>query len=470
MYAYSFQGGGWNQNVQLDLVRALVEQQRFEISSYASNTGDVSRFEGRVYSNKPPGLPLLVSPVYALLYWGERWLDLVPGSPSMVSANAYVLSVFASAMPGVGTVLWLVVWFPREGASEREALLAAAGFGAGTLVWPYSGLLMSHNLVAFLLFGGFMLITAPQPGLRRLALGGGLLGWAVATDGLALPAALVCAIVAARLPATAGARAGFFGAAGAVGLILAAHNTVLFGEPFAGNRTQLDERFVDPELLLGTLGWPDPARLYWLTLHPFRGLLYCCPVFLVPVLGRIGGRTRNTPPPEARHRWARVAIPSLYLLFNLSFNGWAGGWSVGPRYLIPALPFVFSFALAGYRRFPRLSSALTGLSVVIMLSVSLVQLQIPSPNHGRPTDLDPVRETFTRLSRGEVSVTRQHVLEYAPGPIEWNPSDRWDAWNWGERVGLQGAASALPVAALSGLLFLLAASGGRSRSGAGAAG
>ena len=33
VYAYSFQGGGWNQNVQLDVVRALIEQKRFEISA-----------------------------------------------------------------------------------------------------------------------------------------------------------------------------------------------------------------------------------------------------------------------------------------------------------------------------------------------------------------------------------------------------------------------------------------------------
>jgi len=469
VYAYSFQGGGWNQNVQLDVVRALVEQQRFEISAYASNTGDVSRFGDRVYSNKPPGLPLLVAPVYGLLYWGERLLGADPSVPSMVSANAYLLSLFASALPGAGTVLLLQAWFRREGASEREALLAAVGFGAGTLVWPYSGLLMSHNLVAFLLFGGFMALTSREPRPGRLALGGGMLGWAVATDGLALPAALVCAAVVARLPLAARSRAAFFAAAGAVALILAVHNTALFGEPFAGNRMQLDERFVDPDLLLGTLGWPEPIRLYWLTVHPFRGLLYCCPVFLVPVLGLFGRAAGGAPPFAAGHRTARVVIPSLYLLFNLSFNGWVGGWSVGPRYLIPALPFLFSFSLAGYRRFPRLSVALTGLSAAIMLSVSLVQLQVPSPNEGRPTALDPVHKTLTHLWRGEVSITRQHVLEYAPGRVGRSGSDRWDAWNWGERVGLQGRASALPVGALTLLLFLFAASGSPGRTGAGAA-
>ena len=55
LYAYCFQGGGWNQNSRFDTVRALVEQGRFEITEFASNTGDVSVYQGRVYSNKTPG-------------------------------------------------------------------------------------------------------------------------------------------------------------------------------------------------------------------------------------------------------------------------------------------------------------------------------------------------------------------------------------------------------------------------------
>lgn len=456
--AYSFQGGGWNQNAQLDVVRALVEQHGFEISAYAKNTGDVSYFDGHIYANKPPGLPLLVAPVYGLLYGIERALGALPADPWWVSANAYFLALVGSALPGVGTALLLQAWFRRQGGSEREALLAAGAFGTGTLVLPYSGLLMSHNLVAFLLFGGFMAVTSPNPTNRRLGLGGLLLGWAVVTDGLALPAALVCSAIVLTREASRPARVAFVAAASACALLLFAHNAALFGDPLSTNRTNLDSSFVDQNLLLGTLGWPEPMRLYWLTFHPFRGLFYCCPVFLVPVLGLLGRGPAGPPAAAPSYAWARITIPLVYLLFNLSFNGWIGGWSVGPRYLIPALPFAFSFALAGYRRFPRVSLSLTAASTTIMLAVSLVQLQIPSPNEGRPDDQDPVQSTFAHLLRGEVSITRQHVLEYAPGPAKRNAFDAWDAWNWGERAGLRGAASALPAALLVLLLFGLAAS------------
>lgn len=459
VHAYSFQGGGWNQNAQLDVVRALVEQRGFELSAYAANTGDVSYFEGRVYANKPPGLPLLAAPVYGLLYGVERAVGALPTTRSRVATNAYVLSLFVSVLPGVGTVLLLLAWFRREGASEREALLVAGAFGLGTLALPYSGLLMSHNLVAFLLFGGFMAVTSPEPTRGRFALGGLSLGWAVVTDGLALPAALVCSAVLLTRAAGRPARLAFVTPAAACAMLLFAYNVALFGDPFSTNRTNLDESFLDEGLLLGTLGWPEPMRLYWLTVHPFRGLFYCCPVFLVPVLGLFDRKSARDPSAAPTYAWARLGIPLVYLLFNMSFNGWIGGWGVGPRYLIPALPFAFSFALAGYRRFPKLSISLMAVSATIMLSVSIVQLQIPSPSGGRPPDEDPVRTTFAHLLRGEVSITRQHVLEYAPGPAKRSTLDTWDAWNWGERAGLSGAASAVPVVLLTLLVFGLAASG-----------
>ena len=55
-YAYFQAGGGWNQNSQFDLTRAIVEHHTFAIDAYASNTGDVSRAGGHVYSNKSPAL------------------------------------------------------------------------------------------------------------------------------------------------------------------------------------------------------------------------------------------------------------------------------------------------------------------------------------------------------------------------------------------------------------------------------
>ena len=55
-YAYFQAGGGWNQNSQFDLTRAIVERHTFAIDGYTRNTGDVAAHGGHVYTNKSPGL------------------------------------------------------------------------------------------------------------------------------------------------------------------------------------------------------------------------------------------------------------------------------------------------------------------------------------------------------------------------------------------------------------------------------
>src|SRR5205809_2764715 len=71
-YAYFHGGGGWNQNSQFDLTRAVVERHTFAIDAYASNTGDVSAYHGHVYTNKAPGLSLLAVIPYMFLHAFER--------------------------------------------------------------------------------------------------------------------------------------------------------------------------------------------------------------------------------------------------------------------------------------------------------------------------------------------------------------------------------------------------------------
>ncbi len=62
-YAYFYEGGGWNQNSRLDLVRAIVEQGTLRIDPFHENTNDKAFANGHYYSDKAPGLALLAVPV-----------------------------------------------------------------------------------------------------------------------------------------------------------------------------------------------------------------------------------------------------------------------------------------------------------------------------------------------------------------------------------------------------------------------
>src|SRR5437870_6319134 len=99
-YAYFQAGGGWNQNSQFDLTRAIVERHTFAIDDYASNTGDVSRAAGHIYSNKSPALSWMAAIPYALLYALERGNGIDINAIEAITLNAYICTLLCVALPG----------------------------------------------------------------------------------------------------------------------------------------------------------------------------------------------------------------------------------------------------------------------------------------------------------------------------------------------------------------------------------
>src|SRR6059058_4555001 len=89
-YAYFQAGGGWNQNSQFDLTRAIVERHTFAIDAYASNTGDLSTYNCHLYTNKAPGLSLVGVIPYAVLYPFER----DPGDVFSLILSQYICTIF----------------------------------------------------------------------------------------------------------------------------------------------------------------------------------------------------------------------------------------------------------------------------------------------------------------------------------------------------------------------------------------
>jgi hypothetical protein len=434
-YAYFFQGGGWNQNSYFDTIRAIVERGTMEITAYAGNTGDVAPFNGRIYENKLPGLALAGAPVYFILYHLERLLGISLDSFRAVSFNAHVLTFFTSGLPGVLLLVVLYRHFRRREATVYESLCLTGAFGIGSLILPYSGVMMSHLFTACLLFAAWHLISAPTLS-RGTALAAGLMaGMAVFADLLAAPAAVLFLVYlyaerkrTAILPFLAGT--GLFAG------VLAAHNYHYFGNILLTNQAIQPEAFKTSGYALGMFTWPRPIFLYWLTLHPYRGLFYGCPVLALSLLS---------------FRWPfrislATGIPLLvfgyYLIFNMSFNGWTGGWGVGPRYLIPSLAFLYSLSLDGFRRWPTIARLLIVVSAVFMISATAVEVMVPSPNEGPPPPTSPVTGSIGQLASGEVSVSAQGMLDYLPAR---SPNEEWDSYNVGELLGLTDIFSLAPM-------------------------
>ncbi|MEZ4368801.1 MAG: hypothetical protein R2939_21360, partial [Kofleriaceae bacterium] len=412
-YGYFYQAGGWNQNSRFDLVRAIVEDGTLKIDRFEKNTGDESKRDGHYYSDKAPGLSLLAVPV-----WGAAQLVISqPPSARALAWGAWTSTVVTVGVPSALAVVALLALARRLGASTGAATALALAYGLGTLAWPYATLLYGHQLIGALMLIAFaVLATGPPSGAtlsaRRLAGAGALLGVAVVVEYTAALAAVVLAAYA--LTRAPWRRVVVAMAAGAVGpgLVLAAYHAAAFGGPL----TLPYEFSTQPHRHMGVfmgLGAPDPRALWGILGSSYRGLFFAAPWLLLAIPGGVllwrAGRRAETV--------AAAAIFVLFVWLNASLVDWQGGWAMGPRYLVPAIPFLVVLVVglvargAATPRAPRLRRAgwvVAGLAVVgsayLMLVGTAVKPEVPT--HVRAPFGDYL---LPRWSRGEVAVSTQSI-------------------------------------------------------------
>ena len=427
-YAWFFHGDGWSMASHFSTIRSLVERGTFEISPFAAETGDVSTVGGRIYSNKPPGLPLLGVGPYWLISTVERLAGMDPSAARVVRLNQYALTMLLCAVPGAALVVMLYAWFRlRDGAGARTSLILAGAFALGTLAWPYAGMMFNHLLVAALTFGAWMLVSSPGVSHVRALAAGLLLGLAALSEYLAGPLVvlyLLYDLARHRRPARVALLC--VGPALALGGLLWYH-AALFGNPFTPSYQYDNPEFIAPDLALGKFHWPVWRRLYWLTWHRYRGLFANCPVFLLPVLALLATRWRSVRP--QLETWFPLAVVAYFTLFLLTYASWAGGSGVGPRFFIPAMAFLYLFSRPAVERFPRISAIFIGFSIVNMLTITSVRALYPGNDRGVPLHFDPLGVCLVGFVRGQV----------AQGP---------GSFNLGTLVGMSGIWSVVPVIAV----------------------
>jgi hypothetical protein len=113
----------------------------------------------------------------------------------------------------------------------------------------------------------------------------------------------------------------------------------------------------------------------WLiTVTPYRGIFFLSPVLLMSIYGIIVWLREKTYAAEAR---LALAICGFFFLVNASFNGYHGGFSAGPRYLIPALPFLALPLVVAFTRWRRLTGALAVISIAHQLLLTATDAQSP---------------------------------------------------------------------------------------------
>ncbi len=286
---------------------------------------------GDVYSKKSLPVIVLLTPLVAL----ARLFSLDTIRAVLLSGPIF------TAMSAV----WLYRLSRALGYPRSAAVLATMTFGAGTMALVYSRLAMGEAIAGWGLlcavFALHRILEPSYPSRARvghiLACGAGL-ALVIGTNAVyvcLVPLFVVVLVIARRRLAwrQAARDLGLLTVPiAAVGVVLAGYNYVRFGSVWNAGRSFLpgQEGFTSP------LWWGAAGML----VSPARGLVwYSPPVWLALWGWRRFHRT------HAALSWTLLATIVMHLVAFGMWWEWWGGYSWGPRYLLPIVPCLILVAL-----------------------------------------------------------------------------------------------------------------------------
>ena len=326
--------------------------------------------DGELYSRKGLGMVLLALP---LVWLAKQWETL-----GLVQA-ALLLNPLLTAW--TGGLLYR--------ASRRLGWPAATGvavsltFGLATLAWPYTQTFFSDPVCGWGLFGAlYALLAYSQNGRKRYLVFGGV-AWGIAY--------LARVINLVTLPV-------FF-----VALVWVVLQHIPLRKPSIVHRPSSIIHillqnwrplvsFALPVVLAGALSlWWNGARFgsiwdagyvetetfsaNWLVgvsgllVGPARGLLWYSPVLILAVPGAVAFWRRD----RSKARWlllASGAVALVYVALYGKWYMWHGGYSWGPRFLVPLLPLLALWTGPVWRRLIAGRSRLAWVGAIALLILS----------------------------------------------------------------------------------------------------
>lgn len=341
-YAYFFQGiGGWGTTVRFDFVYAVVEDGTTHIDAYQENTGDKAFFNGHYYLDKPVGSVLLAIPMYNLIK-GVAWLAHVnlPRNPN----NSEVTSVITILSVSLVSALMAVFFFhflSYFSSDISKRLWMTLTYALGTLVFPYSTVFHGHQVSAAVLFVSFFLLMTMRlsnsDSVKQVFVSGLLAAYGVITEmqTIVIYAGIVIYLYSILHDKR---KTLFFLIASSIPLsVFLFFNYLFFGHPFRlGYSYHSTFADITKHGLLGISSF-DVKRLGYLTFSWYRGIFVFSPVLLLSFPAYYEFYMKREWRPEF---WLSVYIIIVYFVLISSYPGWYGGWTFGPRYLIPIIPFL----------------------------------------------------------------------------------------------------------------------------------
>ena len=280
-----------NEVVRIELAASIAFWARFDLEDSAAIYGlseDVSIRDGKLYSDKAPGLSMISAPVVWIL-------NPILGRTPFSDLPAYwplrhALTMILLALPSVGLALLVGAAVPEIELKHRMAYSLVAALT--TPLWTYGTVYLGHASAALLIsVAWFLLLGFPSQDSplepRRAAFGGAVAGFSIATE---YPTALLVTVILATLLVRRTPLVVLLSvAAGAFAGILPAlfYHQIAFGSPWiTGYSFKADSGF-QAIIAHGAFGisWPSAEALWGISFGARRGLFYYCPLLLLTPLG-----------------------------------------------------------------------------------------------------------------------------------------------------------------------------------------
>ncbi len=338
-------------------VLSLYEDKNLIIDKYKDFTGDKSLFNNHFYSDKAPLSTLIVYPFY--------WLFKTTGMSGFDTATLLKYPIYIweySGMkdgrsfisPKISSVLMLggliTATIPfvviilitylclRHTVSMSPVLMAMLPFYASFL-FVYSGVFFGHVLTGFFLFASYLLLKSK----KHFILSGISLGLAIATE---YPVAVILPFWLLQIYLNEKKfKKVFYYIIGLLPglLIIMIYNFLITGSPFKVLYSYVAHEEYQGVTNLG-FGMPKLNALWGLLFSRSRGLLFYAPL-LIFFLFYTFKNNRNNISQFFKYEkkkyylsWINNYLLSscvVYIILISAHLMWTGGWSFGPRHLIP---------------------------------------------------------------------------------------------------------------------------------------
>lgn len=322
---------------RLALSHALAFERSVRIDRWESETIDKASRAGHFYTDKAPGMSLAAAAPLALLH-AAGLVDQATRAQGVWTKRSLVWIIRVLTGGAAFVALVFIVGRAAESVLPGTGAATAAALGLGTLVLPLAATVFGHVSAAALAFAAFVFAACARRETHQRT-------WAVAAGvcgGLAIlfeyQVALAVLVVLGYLVVTARRLVPpFVGGLLPGVLALAAYNVAAFGSPVRMSyRFVAEERFAEHqrEAFFG-IGLPDVGSL-WRVLFTSDGLVTQSPVLVLAAVGlvllwRSGYRAEAA---------VCTIIPVVFLFVTAGYYDPFGGLSPGPRFFVPALPFL----------------------------------------------------------------------------------------------------------------------------------